>query len=91
MVHQHRSRPGQQLSSAELACARPGHLAPEQLGEELGPVTDAEHGKACREQLGVDRGANGSLTDFGPPERMTPRGLRAIISAALIEAGTISE
>src|SRR5438552_14910151 len=40
---------------------------------------------------GSSRGAPGSYTLDGPPERITASGLRASISAAGMECGTISE
>ena len=39
---------------------------------------------------GSRSGAPGTLTDFGPPERMTPAGRGPASSAAVMECGTIS-
>ena len=79
-----------ELGAAVLAAPGARHLAAEVAGHELRAVADAEDRDAQVVDVGIERGAPSTCTDFGPPLRMIPAGAPAAISAAVIVCGTIS-
>ncbi len=75
------------LRVAEFAMHAGGDAATELLRHRLHAIADAEHRHTKLKHACGARGGCTSVTDSGPPERMTPRAPKARTSASLMSQG----